>query len=458
MKRFCLISCAAVAASMCWSSPVQAENTPAVLFIPTEDVTLIPSGSGACQYISMSEYNAALNCSPGLTEETPMTVVADAGQLTTDIAAALAPYNVMVTNERPPEYMPYYMLVLRDEMFADSLNYACAGGPLTCASRGRNAIGSTSGGTMFCMDPNLTQAGLYSFGRMAGLEGVDDPLDPMHYPPDFETPATMYQDACMAISPLFGGKKGTTPQPLECTSADHVDCDAMQQNSHADLLSYFGAFAEDTEAPVITVVSPEDGATIPEGEGLVLDASIEDADPAVAMRWTVESPALEGLDVPQLEDDGKFTFCTSNLCDVNFLDGDPFKPTDSSWAAPALNGLPGGEYTVTIEASDYHGNEAEPVVVTVTVEGGPATTGGTDTDTGDGTDSGSNDSGNNDSGPVFTTGDDSDGETGDGDGGGTAGMEEEEDGCGCTTGPAGSGSVLLMGLGLLGLATGRRRR
>ena len=457
MMRFCLISSVAVAASVLLPGIAQAENTPAILYIPTEDVTLTPSGMGACQSVSMSAYNAALNCSPAITEETTISVVPDAAQLTADIAAALADFNVMVTNERPPEYIPYYMVGLRNEEFADSLNHACAGGPTVCASRGRNGIGTTTGGTSFCMNPDLVQAGLFAFGTMAGLEGVEDPADPMHYPPDFASPATAYQDTCMTISPFLGGEEGMTPQPLTCTSADHVgDCASGEQNSYQDLLAYFGAHTDDTDPPVVTVNSPEDGAVVAAGEALMLDATIEDADTSVGVRWTVESPVFEGMeDVDGLED-GKFTFCTNNQCDFNLLEGDPFKSTDSSWAAPPLSGLPGGEYTITLEATDYHGNEIEPIVMTVTVEGSG---GGGETDSGDaGTGNGSGDTSDPTAGSgVFTTGDDSDGGTDDG-GSGTGSMENEDDsGCGCTTGSTGGG-VLMFGLGLLGLATGRRRR
>lgn len=456
MKRFCLIS--SVAAMAAVSLPATADAEPAILYIPTEATTLYPAGAQdtPCAAVSLGDYNAGLGCLPAaLTDgETMEPAYADAAALTAAFETALADFDVMVTNTRPVDYLPYYILLASDMESAESTNPTCAGAPLTCAGRGRNGIAFTNGGTMACTDPDDAHAALYAFGRMAGLEGkvaemgmMVDP-DPMDYPPDYTNPATAFQDRCSDRAQQLGGEDGMTPQPLECTSADHVMCDNMQQNSYQDLLSYFGTATMDADAPTITVNSPAMGDVVPEDGALNISVSVADADPIVGVKIIVTSPALEGVfDPPQI------SACTNNQCDVDFLEGNPFKPSSEAFEVPAIEGLPGGEYTITFEAADYHGNIAEMQTITLTIEGGPV--GGTDggSDTGDSATTDDSASGGSGITGAGSTGEDTD----DGSSGGTAGGDEDDSGCSCTTQPRSGGAAVLL-LGLLGLGLGRRRR
>jgi MYXO-CTERM domain-containing protein len=273
-------------------------------------------------------------------------------------------------------------------------------------------------------------------------------MDPMHYPPDFMMPASEFQDQCDPISPLQDAKM--VPQPLQCTSADHNGCDAMQQNTVADLMAYFGGRTEDMDPPALSNMQPTDGQDFElnaQGFATVeFSVEIADADPIVGLSWSVESSVFE-------EDfGGTLQVCTNNHCFINLIEGDPFKPTGSEWGFPI--DLPGGEYTVTLEASDYHGNVAETITYTFTVNGGMGESGDvTDTDamTTSATMTGATMTGSD----TFLEGSDTDAETeGDEDDGDPA--MDDDSGCGCTQ-SSGAGGAFMLILGLFGFAATRRR-
>ncbi len=469
MKRTCLLSTAAFAA-LTISSVASAETKPAVLWIPTAEIELTPSSQEHCRNAMMSDDVAAAGCVGGLAEATTRAPHPEADAIVAGVTTAFEPYNIRVVTEAPPEYMPAFALLPSDAELEESVSHTCSGAGLTCAARGRDSVGFTNGGGgANCSDPDVVQSAIYAVGRMTGLEGKDDPTDAMHYPPDYDNPALTFVDACGTVSAFLGGDKGDTPAPFECT-VDHVDCDneigddMPEQNSHADLIEYFGAAVEDTTPPSAKFNNLEDGASLAEGEPLVVIADLDDDSGYVAMRYTIESPSLEAL--PDAFPLGNITVCTTALCDVNLLDGNPFKEANSSWASPEL-GLPPGEYTITLEASDYAGNEIDPIVISVTLEGelDPTDSGGSDSDSD--TDGGGSDSDTatatasdtNDSGFVTdSAGSDSDSDSDTDDGGGDGGQDSGGD-SGCHVGPAKqAGSTFVLLMGLLGLGFVRRRR
>lgn len=460
MKRTCLLSTAAVLATLATSSVASATPKPAIVYIPVGDVDLTPSGTldTHCQKVSMSADVAAAGCVGGLAEAGTRPAHGDAQATADAVTAALAAYDITVVTEAPPSYVPVYAVLTSPDMSEESTSHTCGGAALTCASRGRDSVAFTNTGTMNCADPDLVQSALYTIGRLAGLEGKEDAMDVMAYPPNYMMPVTDFVDACGAIAPFLGGDAGDMPLPLECTSADHEgDCESGEQNSHADMNAYFGAAIDDTTAPEIGIQGLEDGDVLPDGSAINATAKIEEDSDYVAVRITIASPALDGVDGIV---GGELSFCTSDICDVNFLDNDPFKTADSEWTTGDINGLPGGEYTITLEASDYAGNEAETVSINITLEGGPVDpSGGSDTDgetdgtasaTASATASETNASG------FVTDGDESSG--GDTDGSGSGAVEDGDGGGGCSVGTSGGagGSFALM-LGLLGLGFVRRR-
>jgi MYXO-CTERM domain-containing protein len=459
MKRFCLISSATALAAL--SLPAVANAEPAILYIPTEEVLLTPSGMDVCTGVSMSDYNSGLGCVPGLDAAGGQSPYGMAAAITTAMETALTDFDVMVTNTRPVDYIPFYTLLVSDMTNDESMGWTCTGTQINCESRNRNSIGFVNGGTMNCSNPDDVHAALYAFGNMAGLEakvppsmGMPDP-DPMDYVsdggPDYTNPATAYQDRCDDRAMPLGGEDGMTPQMPPCVSSDHAMCETSgQANSYQDLLQYFGARTMDTTAPTFTIDSPAMGDVIAEDGALDISVTVTDDDPIVGVKIIVTSPALEGVfDPPQI------SACTNNQCDVDFLDGNPFRAGDEPFVVPSIEGLPGGEYTITVEAADYHGNAAEMQTVTVTIEGDPAggtDSGGSDSDTGD-SDSDSGGSGIT-GGGGSTGGEDTD----DGSGSDTASGDSSDDsGCGCNTSNPSGGAAMFL-LGLLGLGLTRRRR
>jgi MYXO-CTERM domain-containing protein len=439
MKRTCLISSALALTVL---APTVASAEPGILYIPTDPITLRPTGMAPCG----SSINSALGCG-GVSQESEIAPYPDAGDLTGIIGTELDAYDVHVTNTRPPEYISYVMLMMNDEPNEMSTSFTCTSVGINCGSRQRNDLAFTRGSTMNCMDPVQLHAALYAFGRASGLEGVDNPDDYMNYVPDYMTPPMGFMDACSDRVQQIGFNDAgmQVNLPLECTSVDHTDCPngangQAQQNSHQDLLEYYGARTEDTDPPVLTNIAPGDGAVLMQGDALVIDVDIEDADPVVGVRWTISSPALVdliGVDT--------FSQCTNEVCDANWGDATPLKATDSDWSV-TFQGLRAGEYTITLEAADYHGNVAEMTTFTVTIEGEPSGTGGVD-------ETGGNETGTP---PPFTTGEDA-GETGDGTGNGSGATDDGGGGCSCRTTSTPGGSMALMLLGLMGLGAMRRR-
>ncbi|MEM9461563.1 MAG: hypothetical protein AAGF11_45790 [Myxococcota bacterium] len=352
-----------------------AKAEPAVLYIPDEDIELNPLGLLPCS----SQVNSALGCLGDSMEVAP--AYPNAAGLRASLSGALDPYDVHVTGQRPPEYLAYTMLLASDDPVPESASFTCSQGAIHCEARKRNGIVQVLGPTQNCpfSDPRLTS--LFAFGRASGLEGVDAPLDAMYYPPDFSVGGGVFIDACQPIVNRLGFNDAgeVIELPLECTSLDHVGCPAQEQNGHADLLAYYGPRVVDVDPPVVVSMTPEDGSFIPPGEELVLDVVLSDADPVLGGRWTIYSSVLEEA-VPG----GQLTICTNDTCAVSWPDATPLKPTDSDWRMPVA-GLPEGEYEVTFEASDFHGNVMEPVYMVIYVGIGPddetTTTGGMEPET-----------------------------------------------------------------------------
>jgi hypothetical protein len=187
-----------------------------MLFVPTEDVTLIPSSM--CPVGQGGGDNAALNCAAGLTEETTYTVSAD-DALVTSLTDALAPYNVTVVTERPPEYVPYSMLIVQDGEAPKSISYTCVGAAIDCDGPNRNEIAFTNGGTANCDTPDVLMTTLIAFGYMSGLENNDNPMDPMFYPPDFTMPVMAFDDTCSNLVPTLDEEM--MPNNLACPMSYH---------------------------------------------------------------------------------------------------------------------------------------------------------------------------------------------------------------------------------------------
>lgn len=461
MKRTCLLSTAAILATLTTSSVAYADTKPAIVWVPTASIELTPSGmvDSICQKMQMSGSAVAAGCVSGLDEPITREVSADAMAIASELRTAFEAYDISIVADPPPAYVPVFALLTSDAESEESGSYTCGSQVANCSGLSRDGTFSTNAGTLRCTDPDDVQAAIYAVGRLAGLEGKEDATDAMHYPPDYTMPVYTFTDECGPISAQLRGEDKMTAIPLECTSLDHVGCDSGEQNSHADLLENLGPNAADSDAPVIAISSPADGDVIAEGGAINVAATVEEASNFAAVRITIASPALEGLEEANIFG-GEISFCTTDICDVNFLDGEPFKTADSAWGTGDITGLPGGEYTITLEGSDYYGNEADPVVVTITLEGGPIDPSGGDTESGGDTDptgDPTDPTSASDTATTFASDGGSSSGDGDTDGGGDSGGADD-DGGGCSVGGSGgAGGSIAMMLGLLGLGLLRRR-
>lgn len=470
MKKTWLFPCLFATAAMASASTAHAEPTqyPGIVYLPTEPVDLLPSGAaGDPMCTGAGAVHSGLGCT-GITKATTVEPFAGAETLATDLAAALAAWDITVTTTRPPKYVPYMMILPDDEVNMESVSFTCTGGSADCSALNRHRIGTMNGGSENCMMPDLLHQTLYVFGRLTGLEGLDPAgavTGVMSYIPDYTMPQTTFVDECVAIVPQqgFNDRGMQVDLPLECTSLDHT-CDMGLQNSTADITATYGmAPAEpDTTAPVVEITTPAEGDVLtltgdPENPlQVTIDGTITENETAyVGVHWLIESDAfMDALGVPSLE------FCSNAACDQLGL---PNVFMDHP-SAPVLNGTdsiaisfdepPAGAYTATLEATDMHGNISEIATVNFTVEEAEMPgTGGMD-------DSGGADAG--DDGPMFTTsdsaGDDGGDDSGGGDGGADGGSGTDDGGCSCTSGGSAPLTVLMFGLFGMGLLTTRRRR
>ena len=445
--------------------PAVAHAEPAVLYVPNEDVQLRPTGVGECRFGGAT--HSGVGCAH-VDAETAVPAYADAVPLAAELSAALDTYDVHVTNVRPPVYLPYVMLLPSDEAADENPGHTCTSGSIYCGARRRNDILFTYGSTENCLVSEPIHAALHAFGRVSGLEGVDNAGDVMGYVPNYGSPVS-FLDACSdRVNQLGTNDEGEViPLPLECTSIDHVGCADGQQNSHAELLERYGPRVVDVDPPVIESLSPEEGVIVYDDE-LVLEVVLSDADPVLGGRWTLSSPAIMSSQFPE----GMLSYCTNEACDFGWDDGQGSKPTDSDWSL-VLQGLPAGEYELTFEVSDFHGNVADIVVRTFEVSNDAPPPGkGEDEDSGDG-DGGDTTGG---PGPSSTTGpaDETgvppgdDGATteplppvGEGtDSGGDGGAADEDGvvdrGCSCRSNSPQGGMPWLLGFTVMALI--RRRR
>jgi MYXO-CTERM domain-containing protein len=475
---------------------VDYEAVHGVLYIPVESVTLVPVSE--CSIPQGGADNTGLGCTYLVDEESTFDPVANIDEIVAGVSEALAPYGVIVATTRPESYLPYQMVIPGANEDPKSTSASCVIGSTDCDGIDRRDIAFTVGGTAECNEPDPVRTVLIAFGRMSGLEGKVDAADVMGYPPDFTTPVTTFVDQCdLIVTPE--NPDTMLPMPLACPSSYHEQsgmcAEDDNQNSHAELLAVYGpATAVDTTPPTIGEVDglPDEGAVLPSMTEVDLVATITDDSGVVAVRMTYESMGLEvEFGVPE----GMIDKCTAGSCGVHtggdspaqlleFQNGNDMAYPDQSapWRFDELPGLPDGDYTVTIEASDLSGNVVVPIVRHFTVgDGGSGTEGGStgatttgaessssgpsdptldvtgdlDTDSASVSASASDDDTNDDEngGDIDTTG-------GDIDTSGTddAGMTEDviDRGCGCTTTDRDRAPLVLL-VGLAGLVLPRRR-
>ncbi|MCX4239988.1 MYXO-CTERM sorting domain-containing protein [Paraliomyxa miuraensis] len=285
---------------------------------------------------------------------------------------------------------------------------------------------ATGGETSFTLEASSSADGiaeivLQELAHTWGLEHVDEQQD-LLFPTTAGSNKT-FHDECYKIV------EDTALNPTNgwCNQVHTQFCSFGWQNSYRELLYLFGESVPDTIAPLVTIVSPADGATLEGGTFDLVLAFEDDQSPAVI---------------------------TTNIR----LEGGPLsEPVEvgGAYAAPGelafpIQDLPDGTYSVRVDAEDESDNPAQDEI-TFTVVGNPPAAG----------DDGADGSGSEGSGSEGGTGDGADGSgSADATGSDDAGLVDpqqplENGGCDCRTDrPPSAPAALLLGL----LLVRRRRR
>jgi MYXO-CTERM domain-containing protein len=412
------------------------EPSAGILFVEMAGVTLSPTcGSG-------DTANAALNCTPLVSSETQFPAYGDGAaqaSMFQELQNYYEPFNIIMSANRPPDWLPYTMAVIGGA--SNQGAGVCGVANVACDGLKRNHVSLTFPESCGGVADIAAQETSHNWG----LEHTDNTQDLM-YPFNnggFKT----YIDDCMDISHATGN--GVT----QCGYIHELYCEAgggEQQNSYQELLGVFGPRAVDDVAPVITSITPEDGAVLSTSDSITITATVEENSTFMGAKWTW----IEGLpeDVPE------YTRCTNNVCTEDYALVAGTDPNTVAWDFLNLAQPPAGTYTFSFEVIDGYGNYDAREITFEVVEGGetdPTDPTEADTTDGDPTDSDTNDD------------EDEDGETDDDDGDGgstgasTAGQtpgDASKQGCACLVDDRGTpGGLAALSLLVVGAVRRRRR-
>ncbi len=367
--------------------------------------------------------NAALNESPCL--NAPMAwpgfngTEAQALALIEVFERQMEPYGVRIAyDEVPPPELPYAMVMMGGTPQMLGLGGSVLG--VSCSSDcgdfwWRDATFAFTENT----NPNnasvLGTTALHEAAHAFGLAHIGDSSKVMN--PFVGSADVTWADNCTPYDDATGG--------INCQPTHDEFCEGGAQNTHAELMAYFGANSPDMEPPVVEITSPADGIELEVGGSVTVEVDVSDNHEGYGWKLVIPEVGQESV---------AFAF-------------------ETSWE---LSALPQGEYTARVEAIDHERNIGTDEVKIYVGMSAPETTGGDEG--GDGS-SGGDDSGSAGDSASGTSGDGS-GDSGDGDGGSdtdSAGAGDEG-GSGCSTAPAHEGAPLGFALLVLGFGLVRRRK
>jgi MYXO-CTERM domain-containing protein len=280
---------------------------------------------------------------------------------------------------------------------------------------------------------SIAEIMLQELAHTWGLDHVDEQQD-LLFPTTQGTNKT-FRDECYQIV----SDTDLNPTSGFCSHHQQACGTNSQQNSYAEMLLIHGESIPDTTPPNIGILEPGDGDTI-EGDTFNLVLGLQDDQQPAVINTTI---TIAGGTLPE-----------------PFVDDAAFASPTETLSLP-INGLPDGEYTITLEATDESDNPATPDSITITIEGSGVGEGEDSASADDSGGEGGTDGGGTDGdGGADDDGDDGDDDGGDDGSGSDAGLEGggrgTDRGCACAHDHAGSGSLALL-VGLFGLLARRRR-
>ncbi|MBX7082181.1 MAG: hypothetical protein K1X88_23435 [Nannocystaceae bacterium] len=265
------------------------------------------------------------------------------------IRERVADFGITVTNLRP-EAGDYDMGMVGDWQ-GENPAFAGVAPNIDC--------GDGSGGEVsFTLEASGTADGiaeivLQEAAHTWGLEHVNDGTD-LLYPTTSGVNKT-FVDACAKIvSDTMLTESGGL-----CNGIHTQFCDSGWQNSHAELLLVFGPSQPDTVAPTVSIVSPQDGATLPADFPLVIAIADDQSPVVVDLTVTLTSDALAEPVVVTAAYPG---------------------PDEISFP---LSDLPEGTYTIAVDGLDESDNAAgDSITVSVGTPAGDSGSSGAAGDSG----------------------------------------------------------------------------
>jgi len=325
----------------------------------------------------------------------------------------MAPYGVRLAyEERPPSHLPYAMVMMGGSPQLLGLGNGVLG--VSCSSDcGDFWWRDTTFAFTDAINPDnaeiLGTTALHEAAHAFGLAHIDDDTKIMN--PFVGSGDVEWEQTCTPYNDATGG--------INCQATHDEFCGGGAQNSHAELLAYFGENSPDLEAPLVEILSPADGIELEVGASVTVEAEITDNHEGFGWKLVIPEVGQEAV---------AYAF-------------------EKSWP---LGGLPEGVYTLRVEAIDHERNESFDEVTIYVGMSAPV-----DPDTSGGMPGASSSDGVDES----ESGDGSDDVDGSG-GAGTDGGAAEDgapEGCACTTSAAAT-PWWSLALSLLMLPRRRRAR
>jgi len=260
---------------------------------------------------------------------------------------AMAPYAVRIAYEDPPPaHLPYSMVMMGGDptdvgQDAGTLGVSCSSDCGDVWWRDTTFAFTEASNSALTLGNTALQEAAHAFG-LDHIDGTDNIMYPYA-----TAGAKTWAPECTPYNDATGG--------ISCTYIHDVFCgeDAGMQNDHAELLAYFGPNEPDVEPPVVAIMSPADGAELPAGGSVSVEAEISDNHEGYGWRLRVVPEGGDELVAQAYQKEMSWTF-----------------------------DVPAGTYELYVEAIDHDGNEASDVVTVYVGGAGPVGTTGDADDTG----------------------------------------------------------------------------
>jgi MYXO-CTERM domain-containing protein len=326
---------------------------------------------------------------------------------------AAAPFGLRIAYEKaPPKHLPYSQVMMGGKPGAIGLGNGILGVScnLDCGDkwlRDTTFAFTEESNNTGVLGTTALQEAAHSFG----LDHIDGASNIMY--PYATIGAKVWADTCTPFNDATGG--------IGCKPVHKQFCpDGLSQNDVSELTAYFGLNTPDTEAPVVTLLSPMDGQKLLSGDQVKIN--VEVSDNFEGYGWVLKVPEL-GQEAQAYAGEKSWTF-----------------------AAPAT-----GVYTIRVEAIDHDGNVGfDEAKIYINMDPPAADTGDAPT-TGDSDSGGSSSSGGGGGGGGSD--ESGNGEVGPGD---TVDVDGGDDGCSCRSDASVPMSAWLLVVG--GALVLRRRR